>query len=47
MAVSTEFLASLAALQQPDWDDLEAIERVRRRLRSAPPLVTYEDAYWP
>ncbi|MEU3549630.1 MULTISPECIES: 3-deoxy-7-phosphoheptulonate synthase [Streptomyces] len=43
MAVSTESLAALPALQQPDWDDPEAIERVRRRLRSAPPLVTYED----
>ncbi|CAM5328451.1 hypothetical protein SFUMM280S_09184 [Streptomyces fumanus] len=43
MAVSTESIASLPALQQPDWDDPEGVEHVRKRLRSAPPLVTYED----
>jgi 3-deoxy-7-phosphoheptulonate synthase len=43
MAVSTESLALLPALQQPDWDDPEGVEHVRKRLRSAPPLVTYED----
>ncbi|CAM5338451.1 Phospho-2-dehydro-3-deoxyheptonate aldolase OS=Streptomyces fumanus OX=67302 GN=phzC1 PE=3 SV=1 [Streptomyces fumanus] len=43
MAVSTESIASLPALQQPDWDAPEGVEHVRKRLRSAPPLVTYED----
>lgn len=40
---SQEFIASLPALQQPDWGDLDAIERVRRRLQAAPPLVTLRD----
>ncbi|MFH8534727.1 3-deoxy-7-phosphoheptulonate synthase [Streptomyces tendae] len=43
MAALQESIASLTALQQPDWGDPEGVERVRKRLQAAPPLVTLED----
>lgn len=43
MADLPELLASLPALQQPDWDDPDGIEQVRRTLEAAPPLVTLAD----
>ncbi|MGW7572065.1 3-deoxy-7-phosphoheptulonate synthase [Streptomyces tendae] len=43
MTTFHDFIASLPARQQPDWGDREHIERVRKKLRAAPPLVTLED----
>ncbi|MET9481544.1 3-deoxy-7-phosphoheptulonate synthase [Streptomyces sp. NPDC006638] len=43
MASVQDVIAALPALQQPDWGDPEGVERVRKRLSTAPPLVHPED----